>query len=386
MLQRLLLNGAKRTHSNILTCNDGTKGADSTASASVHDTGGRAVTFASSATTLRGRLAVASLALSCGIHAATLAASLRSERAAIAALTIALAGRRPGLALALSTLGVPGRVSAASPLTAAGSLSLLGLGGVIGAAGNIAEGVLDVVGTHDSIRGFMELSVKLTLSPVLHFHQQLYRVGARGVDKEVSSEASLAELTCRGLPRLAVSKERRPDANGLVESCKLPGPHVVPPARRGLPRRCRCPRWDEAGLVKKVAIAFLSKPDPSFLGVRSTVGPEPAMLDLAPKELLNGIPFRFLLRTSAVSGFSLLLRHPRRISCHRTVVEEAPGLGIQKGPERRGGVSSSGRQGASPTTARGRTRRVRRGIAAGTRALTIIILIHRGINPDILRR
>jgi hypothetical protein len=68
------------------------------------------------------------------------------------------------------------------------------------AAGNVAEGILDVVGARDSIRGFVELSVELPLGSVLHLHQQLHCVSASWVDEEVGRKAGLAELTRRGLP------------------------------------------------------------------------------------------------------------------------------------------------------------------------------------------
>jgi hypothetical protein len=179
---------AKRTHSNLLLGHDGAEGTDCAASASVHDTGGRAITSSSSAATLGGWFAGASLALPSGALAA--------------ALTVTLARRCPGLALALSARGTPGsgRVSAAGSLAAAGVQPLLGIGSIIRATGDVAESLLDVAGAHDGVRGFVELSIELSLSPVFDLHKRLDRIGARRVDEEVSREAGLAELTRRGQP------------------------------------------------------------------------------------------------------------------------------------------------------------------------------------------
>jgi hypothetical protein len=199
---KLLFDWAERANPDMLLSNNGAKGANRAASASVQDAGGRTITAPTFATALGGQLAGAGFAFASGARAAPLSASLRGERAAIAPLSVALARRRPGLARALPAWGTPGagRISAARSLAAAGVRPLLGLRSVAITTGNVAEGILDIVGAHDGIRGFSEPSVELSLGPVLHLHQRFYRVGARGVNEEVRREAGLAKLTRRGQP------------------------------------------------------------------------------------------------------------------------------------------------------------------------------------------
>jgi hypothetical protein len=122
VLLSLLFDGAKRPNTNVLLGNNRAKGTNRSASASVQDAGGRAITTVPFSTTLGSRIAGASPALSRGACAATLAASLRGERAAITTLSVTLSGRRPGLARALPAGGTPGsgRIPAARSFAVAG--------------------------------------------------------------------------------------------------------------------------------------------------------------------------------------------------------------------------------------------------------------------------
>ena len=248
--------------------NNGAKGADRAASASVHDAGGHTVTAPSLATTLGGLFTGSGFAFTSGAFTATLAATFRGLVAAVAAFAFTLTGGRPGLALSLPLLRGPagsGRVPATGAFAAAGVQPLRGIGAAVTVTGHVSEGILDVAGSPDGVRGFLELSVKLSLSPILDLHKRINRVRTRGINKSMSSKTGLAKLTRRFQACVAVSEERHPDGNRAIEVRKLLRPHVVAPARRGLPRRCGHPRWYNAGLVKKMAIALCGELDPGLL-------------------------------------------------------------------------------------------------------------------------